>query len=108
LRERERESLSSRSFGLKDFHVNVVANGVKGVETSFYRPHMESTSWGVRDSDMSGQETGYVQETLLEPSLHTGHVRYRDLTWVKVDGSDMSGDRLWNPENGPDKSAKRT
>jgi hypothetical protein len=82
--------LSSRSFGAKDFQVNGVANRVKGVETSFYRPRRESTRWGVRDPDMSSQEIGYVQETLLEPSLGTRHVRCRDLTWVKAESPDMS------------------
>jgi hypothetical protein len=58
--ERERESLSSRSSGLKDFQVNGVANGAKGVETSFYRPHRnllvgvsEIQTCPARRSDMS-------------------------------------------------------
>jgi hypothetical protein len=52
--ERERESLSSRSSGLKDFQVNGV------VETSFYRPHRnllvgvsEIQTCPARRSDMS-------------------------------------------------------
>jgi hypothetical protein len=82
--------LSSRSFGSKDFHVNGVANRVKGLETSFYRPHRESSRSGVRDLDMSGQEARYVQETLQEPGLGTGHVRCMDLTLVKAERPDMS------------------
>jgi hypothetical protein len=46
-----------------------VANGVKGVETSFYKPHRESAHSGVTDPDMSDQETRYVQKMLLKLGL---------------------------------------
>jgi hypothetical protein len=69
-----RESLSSRNAGSKCFQVSGVVNRVKGAWTSFYSPQKESSRCGVKDPDMSGQETGYVRETLLEPGLSTKHV----------------------------------
>jgi hypothetical protein len=69
-----RESLSSRSVGSKDFQVSAVAKRAKGAWASFYSPQKESSHSGVRDPDMSGQDTEYVQERLLESGLGTGHV----------------------------------
>jgi hypothetical protein len=78
--DRGRQSLSSRSFGSKDFQVNWVAKWVEGAETPFYWPHRESARWGVRDPDMSDQETGYVWKRLLEPGPSAGHIRCTNLT----------------------------
>jgi hypothetical protein len=55
------------------FQVNGVDNGVKGV-WSFYSPQKESIRWGLRDPDMSGQDTEYVRKTLLELGLGNGYV----------------------------------
>jgi hypothetical protein len=57
---------------------------------------------------MSGLEVEHVWQMSLEPGLGTKHVRCWDLTWVKVDGPDMSGDRLYNPVTQSDKSDQRT
>jgi hypothetical protein len=47
---------------------------VKGVETSFFRPHRESARWDVRDPDMYELGARHVRQRSLEPGPGTGHV----------------------------------
>jgi hypothetical protein len=55
----------------------------------FIAPKRNLHVGGVRDPDISGQEAGYVRETLLEPDLGARHVRCRDLTRFRSKMPDM-------------------
>jgi hypothetical protein len=81
-RERERESLSSRKVGSKSFQLNRVANQAEGAWGAFCSLQKEYAHWGVKDLDMFGLRTGYVQQPSLEPGLDTGHVWCLALTQV--------------------------
>jgi hypothetical protein len=59
-----------------------VASRGKEVWGAFYSPPKESAHWSVRNLDMSGLGAGHVRQPCLEPSLGTGHVRFRGLNPV--------------------------
>jgi hypothetical protein len=101
-RERERESLSSRSFGSKYFQVNGVTKWVEGVETPFFRPHSESAHWGVRGPDISDNGawtysknvTGTWSRHQTSPVHKTQHEGKMSGRTCLIPWPDMSGECL--------------